>query len=169
LKGCVSEPTPETYVDAHARTKTFTDWLIKIAWKGLDTLIVTAGVSALQPLMAVALRPGGNQTGPEDLSVQQASVAGIQHTVNVAAAATAGNYVGPLVAAVAFVRPFPLCHSSILTLHRLDSPPLPNLSNTLDPPPILPRFPDPCTYPHLIRLHQNRLSPLVPIALYRAP
>jgi hypothetical protein len=57
-------------------------------------------VSALQPLMAVA--------GIEDEGPTQASIAGIQHTVGVAAAATEGNFVGPLIVAVTFVRAFVL-------------------------------------------------------------
>ena len=71
-----------------------------IAWDGLDTLIVTAGVSALQPLMAVA----GVETEGPDSTLGQASAEGIQYTVDVATKATAGNYFGPLVAAVTFVR-----------------------------------------------------------------
>lgn len=69
--------------------------LSTVAWNGLDTLAVVAGVSALQPLMVLA--------GVND-AASSASAAGIQHTVDVAAAATAGNYTGPMVAAVTFVR-----------------------------------------------------------------
>ena len=42
--------------------------------------------------------------GVEDGGPTQASIAGIQHTVDVATAATVGNFVGPLIAAVTFVR-----------------------------------------------------------------
>lgn len=66
-------------------------------WKGLDTVVVTAGVSALQPLMAIA----GVDT--ETTSVGQANKEGIQRVVDVATAATRGNYVGPLISAVTFV------------------------------------------------------------------
>lgn len=65
------------------------------AWDGLDTLAVVAGVSALQPLMVLA--------GVEDVT-SSASAVGIQHMVDIAAAATTGNYTGPLVAAGTFVR-----------------------------------------------------------------
>lgn len=79
-----------------------TDLKSQIAWTGLDTLIVTAGVSALQPLMVVA----GVKAEGKTFDPPQASVVGIQHTVDVAAAAITGNYVGPLVAAITFVRKF---------------------------------------------------------------
>jgi len=68
----------------------------------LDTLVVAAGVSALQPLLAIAgvEARGGNST------LQQTTAQGIQNTSNVAAAAIRGNYTGPLIAAVTFVRLF---------------------------------------------------------------
>ena len=69
------------------------------AWNGLDTLIVTAGVSALQPLMSVA----GVEMSTPDIVGSQASPEGIQHAVNAANAAVNGNYIGPFIAAVAFV------------------------------------------------------------------
>jgi hypothetical protein len=67
---------------------------LKLEWKGLDTLVVAAGVSALQPLMTIA---------GVDTSVGHATKEGIQHVADVAAAATQGNYVGPLISAVTFV------------------------------------------------------------------
>ena len=72
---------------------------MKLEWKGLDTLVVAAGVSALQPLMTIA----GVDTGRENTSVEQATREGIQRVVDVAAAAARGNYVGPLISAVTFV------------------------------------------------------------------
>ena len=66
-------------------------------WKGLDTVVVTAGVSALQPLMAIA------GVDSETTFVGQANKEGIQRVVDVATAATLGNYVGPLISAVTFV------------------------------------------------------------------
>lgn len=65
-------------------------------WKGIDTVIVCAGVSALRPLLEVA---GITSTG------QPATPEGIQFTVDVSNAALRGNYTGPLVSAVTFVRP----------------------------------------------------------------
>lgn len=62
-------------------------------------MVVAAGVSALQPLMAVA----GIKVEGTTFTPPQAPAVGIQRAVDVAAAATAGNYVGPLVAAVTFV------------------------------------------------------------------
>lgn len=74
--------------------------LLGMEWGGLDTVIVTAGVSTLRPLMDVAGVEGDNT-----ISTQT----GIQNVVEVAAAATRGNYIGPLVAAVTFI---PLLSSS---------------------------------------------------------
>jgi hypothetical protein len=71
-----------------------------IEWGGVDTLIVAAGVSALQPLMAVA----GVEDCQKGREWAQATRDGIQHAVDVANLATRGNYIGPLVAAVTFVR-----------------------------------------------------------------
>ncbi|KAG6823859.1 hypothetical protein H0H93_002925, partial [Arthromyces matolae] len=70
-------------------------------WQGVDTLIVAAGVSALQPLMAVA----GVEADASGTSFtpSQASLEGIQRAVDVSSAATRGNYTGPLVAAVTFI------------------------------------------------------------------
>ncbi|KAL4069152.1 hypothetical protein V8B97DRAFT_1963722 [Scleroderma yunnanense] len=69
------------------------------SWSGLDTLIVTAGVSALQPLMTVA----GVEMSTPDIVGSQASPEGIQHAVNAATAAVNGNYIGPYIAAVTFI------------------------------------------------------------------
>ncbi|KAI1137641.1 NAD(P)-binding protein [Hypoxylon sp. FL0543] len=64
-------------------------------WGGLDTLCVCAGVSAVQPVMRLAgVDPGEND---------DASLAGIQHAVEIAARATQGNVYGPLVAALTFI------------------------------------------------------------------
>lgn len=64
------------------------------AWGGLDTIIVSAGVSALRPLLDIA---GVSSTHP------QTSAEDIQRTVDVATKAQHGNYIGPLVSAVAFI------------------------------------------------------------------
>jgi hypothetical protein len=90
---------------------------VEVEWNGLDTLFVVAGVSALQPLLAIAGVEAEKKT-----ELEMTTREGIQNTVEVAAAATRGNYVGPLVAAVTFVSAtgFPL--STILsktpTIHR---------------------------------------------------
>jgi hypothetical protein len=70
-----------------------------LAWSGLDTLILTAGVSALQPLMSVA---GIDMSAPGPRS--QANAEGIQHAVKAANAAVNGNFIGPYVVAITFVR-----------------------------------------------------------------
>ncbi|KAF8798355.1 NAD(P)-binding protein [Phlegmacium glaucopus] len=82
-------------VDDMIRTRS----TIEAKWKGLDTLIIAAGVSALQPLMAIA----GVNTEGGNTSIGQATQEGIQRVADVAAAATQGNYVGPLISAVTFV------------------------------------------------------------------
>ena len=68
-------------------------------WKGLDTIVVAAGVSALQSLMSVA----GVETSDGGFTPEEATCEGIKRVTEVAAAATTGNYVGPLIAAVTFV------------------------------------------------------------------
>ncbi|PPR06550.1 hypothetical protein CVT26_000728 [Gymnopilus dilepis] len=75
--------------------------LVEREWGGLDTLVVSAGVSALQPLMAVA----GVEVKRGE-TMQEASQEGIQRAAEIAGAAVQGNYIGPLVAAVSFVRIF---------------------------------------------------------------
>jgi len=72
---------------------------IEAEWRGVDTIIVAAGVSALQPLMAVA----GVEVHGSGFKPAQASRAGIQEAVDVGLAATRGNYIGPLVAAITFI------------------------------------------------------------------
>jgi len=74
-------------------------------WQGLDTLILSAGVSALRPLLEVA---GLERQGPA-FTPPQATAEGIQRTVDVANKALNVNVIGPLVTAVTFI---PLLQSS---------------------------------------------------------
>ena len=69
-------------------------------WRGVDTVIIVAGVSALQTLMVTA----GVDMPAKGHPWMQASRDGVQRSVDIAAAATKGNYFGPLVAAITFVR-----------------------------------------------------------------
>lgn len=62
-------------------------------WGGLDTIHVCAGVSALQPVMALTGAKGEEDAGGE----------GIQDAVDVAGKAVQGNLLGPMVAALTFV------------------------------------------------------------------
>lgn len=64
-------------------------------WQGLDTLHICAGVSALQPVMAL--------TGTTSAEVD-ADAAGIQTAVDIAGRAVKGNFEGPLASALTFVR-----------------------------------------------------------------
>lgn len=77
-------------------------------WGGIDTLVVAAGVSALQPLMTVA--------GVDDPNAD-AAAEGITHAIETAKKAMNGNYFGPLGAAVAFVRPLINLSYYILKVH----------------------------------------------------
>lgn len=81
-------------------------------WGGLDTIHVCAGVSALQPVMAL--------TGVEGKE-EDAAGKGIQDAVDVTAKAVQGNLFGPMVAALTFV-----------SLFIVTWPPLMNLSRQLD-------------------------------------
>jgi NAD(P)-dependent dehydrogenase (short-subunit alcohol dehydrogenase family) len=63
-------------------------------------MLVVAGVSALQPLLAIA----GLERAGKAFVPPQAGVEDVARVVDVAAKATAGNFVGPLVAAVTMVR-----------------------------------------------------------------
>ncbi|KAF9463107.1 hypothetical protein BDZ94DRAFT_1218598 [Collybia nuda] len=73
--------------------------ILQNEWGGIDTMIVAAGVSALQPLMAVA----GVEVKGTTFTPAQSTKEGIKAAVAVTAAATRGNYVGPLVAAITFI------------------------------------------------------------------
>ncbi|KAF6758806.1 hypothetical protein DFP72DRAFT_161077 [Ephemerocybe angulata] len=89
LKGDFARPEDMVRVRAELLTK----------WGGLDTLVVAAGVSALQPLLAVA---GAGCKGTS-LTPMHTTTEGIQKVSDVATAAITGNYTGPLIAAVTFI------------------------------------------------------------------
>ncbi|KAK1955713.1 short chain dehydrogenase [Colletotrichum sublineola] len=63
-------------------------------WQGLDTLHICAGVSALQPIMALT----GTQSADAD-----AGAAGIQSAVDIAGRALKGNFYGPFASALTFI------------------------------------------------------------------
>ncbi|KAI0370359.1 NAD-P-binding protein [Pilatotrama ljubarskyi] len=68
-------------------------------WGGLDTLVVSAGVSALRPLLEVA----GTERQDGVFHPPRTDVNGIKQAVSVAKAALQGNYLGQLVCAVTFI------------------------------------------------------------------
>jgi len=68
-------------------------------WDGIDTLVVNAGVSALRPLLEVA---GVHRSGGLFIP-QEADAAGLSCLREVVLAAATGNYIGPILAAAAFV------------------------------------------------------------------
>ncbi|KAK1561680.1 short chain dehydrogenase [Colletotrichum navitas] len=63
-------------------------------WQGLDTLHICAGVSALQPIMAL--------TGIKSDGVD-ADAAGIRNAVDIAGRALKGNFYGPFASALTFI------------------------------------------------------------------
>ncbi|TDL28911.1 NAD(P)-binding protein [Rickenella mellea] len=67
--------------------------------RGVDTLVVAAGVSALKPLLSVA----GVERQGKTFTPPQATLEGVQSASNIAAKALQGNYIGPLVSAIAFI------------------------------------------------------------------
>ncbi|TFK48060.1 NAD(P)-binding protein [Heliocybe sulcata] len=95
---------------------------LETEWRGLDTLVVAAGVSALKPLMEVA----GVEKKGKIFSPPQAYETGLQKAVEIANAAMKGNYVGPLVAA-----------STTVEALRLIQPQIPLLSTTSPSPSVL--------------------------------
>ena len=68
---------------------------VHIAWDGVDTVVVAAGVSSLRPLLEIA----GVQHPGEEPKLQD-----VQRTLDVSNAAIRGNFSGPLVSAVSLVR-----------------------------------------------------------------
>ncbi|KAI0041386.1 NAD(P)-binding protein [Auriscalpium vulgare] len=66
---------------------------VEKSWQGLDTVIMSAGVSALRPLLEVAEVEGS----------EKATAQGSQKAVDAALAAMQVNYVGPLLSAVTFI------------------------------------------------------------------
>lgn len=88
---CISQIADITVVEDMVRVRQ----VIEAAWGGLDTIHVCAGVSALQPLMNLTGTGGAGRDASED---------GIQSAVDMAGRAMNGNFNGPLVAALTFVR-----------------------------------------------------------------
>lgn len=74
--------------------------ILFLAWKGLDTVLVNAGVSAVRPLLEIA----GVQNRQGSSSYTQASADNIKETVRIADVAQKTNFIGPLISAVTFVR-----------------------------------------------------------------
>lgn len=90
-EGCLVQVADMTVVDDMVRVRT----AIETAWGGLDTVHVCAGVSALQPVMALTERT--DMDG-------DASAEGVSRAVEIAGRAMKGNFEGPFVAAVTLVR-----------------------------------------------------------------
>ncbi|EIW86126.1 NAD(P)-binding protein [Coniophora puteana RWD-64-598 SS2] len=68
-------------------------------WQGLDTVIITAGVSALRPMMSNA----GVEMDPRHPPKSQATAEGLTHAISVSNAAITGNFTGPLVSALSLI------------------------------------------------------------------
>ncbi|KAJ4388232.1 hypothetical protein N0V93_008839 [Gnomoniopsis smithogilvyi] len=91
-EGCLAKVADMTVVDDMIGVRT----AIEAVWGGLDTVHVCAGVSALQPVMALTGRADGD--GDSDASEQ-----GVSRAVEIAGRAMKGNFEGPFVAAVTFI------------------------------------------------------------------
>ena len=105
------------------------DWVTRlislIAWQGIDTVIVSAGVSSLRPVLDIARG---------DSSEEYPGIEGVQRTADVASTALQANYLGPLTAAVTFVCCIPLIGiwNPIVISLSLDSSPRENFSRSFD-------------------------------------
>lgn len=88
-EGCIGVAADLTVVEDMVRLRE----TLAREWGGLDTIHLCAGVSALQPVMALT-----GAEGKEDAVGQ-----GIQDAVDIAGKAVQGNFVGPMVAALTFV------------------------------------------------------------------
>jgi len=82
-------------------------------WQGVDTVIITAGVISLQPLLSIA-----NLKHDSD----HVELDGVQRVVEVAQAALHSNFIGPLVSATTFVRAFILYGPRVTILIDARSP-----------------------------------------------
>ncbi|KAG7446509.1 uncharacterized protein BT62DRAFT_931944 [Guyanagaster necrorhizus] len=72
---------------------------LETEWNGLDTVILSAGVSALQPILSVAgIENQENATTLPDIDSE-----GVNRAVSITEAAVRGNYVGPMVVALTFI------------------------------------------------------------------
>ncbi|KZV95627.1 NAD(P)-binding protein [Exidia glandulosa HHB12029] len=70
-------------------------------WAGCDTVIIAAGVSALQPLLAVAGVEHNTRTNVFEPA--QVTLDGLQRAQHIAERAVAGNYIGILLSLVALI------------------------------------------------------------------
>lgn len=130
---------------------------IENAWGGLDTIHVCAGVSALQPVMAL--------TGVEEK--EDAAGQGIQYAIDVAGKAVQGNFLGPLVAALVFVtHVLSRLHGSQTNMF-----PDPHADTYFGPSGHPPRFiygrSCASTDTRSLRRHEGLLTPAIPITRYR--
>ncbi|KAJ3904625.1 hypothetical protein F5879DRAFT_801268 [Lentinula edodes] len=91
LKGTIGITADITNVKDMVRVRS----ILEEEWGGIDTVIVSAGVSATKPLLEIA--GVGLQ---QDLDPCEE---GIQVAINVAEAAIRGNYLGPMIAAVSLI------------------------------------------------------------------
>lgn len=87
---CIAVAADLSVVDDMVRVRQ----TVEKAWGGLDTVHVCAGVSALRPILELT-----GSGGDEDASNE-----GIQNAQDIAMKAVQGNFTGPLVAALTFVR-----------------------------------------------------------------
>ncbi|KDQ20426.1 hypothetical protein BOTBODRAFT_101003 [Botryobasidium botryosum FD-172 SS1] len=79
---------------------------VVLEWGGVDTLVIAAGVSTIQLLLALA-GPGDRSNGGINAAGSQGcgipSAEGVQNVKDVAAKAMHGNFVGPVISCVTFI------------------------------------------------------------------
>jgi len=89
-----------------ACTSFFFTWLtisfvLVVEWGGVDTLVIAAGVSSVQPLLALAGVDANSTVGSPEGGPPSAE--GVQNVKDVAAKAMHGNFVGPMTSCVTFI------------------------------------------------------------------
>ena len=135
-------------------------------WGGLDTLVISAGVSALRPLLEVA----GVERRDGAFYPLHAGSEGVRCAVSAGTAAMQGNYVGPLICAVTFVSTgYSLPDIDLTCTYPIaDTSPLIYLSGTFDSPDLVACSGRPCTDTFPLRVHKGRLTSTLPISGHRA-
>ena len=80
-------------------------FVVSVAFGGLDTLLVSAGASALQPLVTGVANTPRDDKGNFGPNVP--TKANVSKAKDVASKAMSANFIGPLVTAVSFVSSVP--------------------------------------------------------------
>lgn len=135
---------------------------LEAEWQGLDTIHICAGVSALQPVMALT----GTQSASED-----AGAAGIQNALDIAGRAVQGNFNGPFVSALAFVG---LISNHLICLEtNLTYPSDPNVDTdiaiAINPAGLVSGCDHTCAYKSTVCSHESLVPTALSVSSNRAP